>query len=101
MGPRKVRLICDELKKLTPREALERLKFYNKRISQPLMKTIKQAMANATGNFKLKEENLKFNKIEVQSAQIMKRWQPVSRGRAHPIKKRTCHIKVILEGGIK
>jgi hypothetical protein len=27
----------------------------------------------------------------------LKRWQPVSRGRAHPILKRTSHIKVILE----
>lgn len=97
ISPRKVSLVVKAIKDLSPKEALESLKFLNKRAARPLIKVIKQAISNGVNHNKVKEEDLIFNKIEVLKGQIYKRWQPVSRGRAHKILKRTCHIKVILE----
>ena len=92
-----MRLVVSAIKNLSPKEALDYLKFLNKSAAIPVAKTIKQAIANAVNNKKIKEEDLKFAKIEVLPGAILKRWQPVSRGRAHSILKRTCHIKVVLE----
>ncbi len=96
-SPRKLRLIAQVMAKMSPTEALEQLKFLNKRAAKPLLKVVKQAVANATNNNKLKLENLKFKQIEILAGSIQKRWRAVSRGRAHEIFKRTSHIKVILE----
>ena len=54
-------------------------------------------MSNATNNLKLNSKDLRIKTIEILKGPFYKRWQPVSRGMAHQIKKRTTHIKVILE----
>lgn len=96
MSPRKVRLVVDVIRGLEPKQALEHLAFMRKAAAVPVTKTIKQAMANAVKNQNIKEENLRFESIQVGEGPVFKRWQAVSRGRAHPILKRTSHIKVIL-----
>ena len=98
ISPRKVALLASALRGLTPGEALRKLAFISKNAALPLSKTIKSALANATGNAGLKQSDLKIKAIEVTPGPTFKRWQPISRGRAHPYKKRTTHIKVILEG---
>jgi len=98
MSPRKVRLVVRAIKELTAQQAVETLKFVNKRAAKPLSKLIQSAIANAKNNFGLKPETLRFKKIQVGEGPTLKRWRAVSRGRAHPIMKRTSHIKVILEG---
>lgn len=97
ISPRKVRLVVEAIKGLSPLKALEYLGFVNKRTAKPLSKLIQSAIANAKNNFDLKPENLKFKKIQVGEGPTLKRWQAVSRGRAHQIMKRTSHIKIILE----
>jgi len=96
-SPRKIRLIAKAIKALPVMEALDSLKFLNKRAALPLAKTIKQAVANGVNNKKINQKDLKFASIEVLEGPTYKRWRPVSRGRAHTIFKRTSHIKVILE----
>ncbi len=96
-SPRKIRLVVGAIKELTPQKALEYLKFANKRAAKPLSKIIQSAIANAKNNFGLKPENLSFKEIQVGEGPTLKRWRAVSRGRAHPIMKRTSHIKIILE----
>lgn len=97
ISPRKVRLIVNLIRDLSPSEALEQLKFTRKAAALPIAKTIKQAIANATKNANAVESNLKFNSIQIGEGTTLKRWQAVSRGRAHPILKRTSHITVLLE----
>ncbi len=48
-------------------------------------------------NFGFSEEDLKIKRVQINEGPIYKRWQPVSRGMAHPIKKRTSHIEIVLE----
>jgi len=96
MSPRKLRLVARAVAKLSPLEALAILPRVNKRAAQPLGKTIKSALGNAVGNLGLKGEDLKIQKIEIGEGPAYKRWRVVSRGRIHPIKKRTSHITVVL-----
>lgn len=97
ISPRKVRLVVDAIKNLTPVKALAYLKFVNKRAAKPISKIIQSAIANAKNNFALKPEDLKFKEIQVGEGPTLKRWRAVSRGRAHRVMKRTSHIKIILE----
>ena len=98
ISPEKISLIVDQIKKYPPKDALSVLGFVNKSSSPALQKIIKSAIANAKNNFGLTEESLKFKEIFVGKGPMSKRYRPVSRGRAHPILKRTSHITVILEG---
>lgn len=98
MSPRKLRAVAASIRGLkSPAAAIAQLEHVGKRAAGPLIKTIKQAQANAKNNLGVAEEGLKIQKLEIGEGPIYKRGRPVSRGRLHPIKKRTSHIKVILE----
>lgn len=96
-SPRKLRLVADSIRELSPPEALNYLKFIPQRAAQPLAKVIKAALANAKSSKGLKEESLKFKTIDIGKGPTYKRWRPVSRGAAHSIMKRTSHIRIELE----
>lgn len=93
----KVRLIVDQIKKMPPTRALQILSFVDKSSSPVLKKVIASALANAKNNHGIAEGDLIFREILVGNGPMFKRFQPVSRGRAHHILKRTSHIKVVLE----
>jgi len=96
-SPRKIRLVADHVRSLSPDEAVITLSHLRKRAATPLLKTLKQALANAVNNHNLPKDSLLIQSIEVNEGPTYKRWQPVSRGRAHSIFKRTSHIKIILK----
>ena len=96
-SPRKIRLVADLVRPMALGEALTTLTHLRKRAATPLLKALKQAQANAVNNYNLSKDTLSIQSIEVNEGSTYKRWQPVSRGRAHSIFKRTSHIKVILK----
>jgi hypothetical protein len=61
-----------------------------------VLKVLRQAIANATNNFGLAISDLEIDKILVNDGPALKRWRAVSRGRAHTILKRTCHVRIDL-----
>lgn len=95
LSPRKIRPVADVIKKMTPVKALDVLPFVKKRASEFLFKVIKSALANAQQKG-ADVNSLVFKEIQIGEGPRLKRGQPVSRGRWHPIKKRMSHIKVIL-----
>ena len=95
-SPRKIRLVADLVRPMALGEALTTLTHLRKRAATPLLKALKQAQANAINNHNLNKDTLSIQSIEINEGSTYKRWQPVSRGRAHSIFKRTSHIKVIL-----
>jgi len=97
VSPRKMRLVADSLRGLPLSDIKHQLHSLNKSASLPLRKTLSQAIANAVNNHQLSEKNLKLKEIQIGEGSTFKRWQPVSRGRAHPILKRTSHIRITLE----
>jgi len=96
-SPRKLRLVASLVRNMSLNEAMTTLTHLRKRAAKPLQKTLKQAIANAVNNLNLSKDSLQIQSIEVNEGATYKRWNPVSRGRAHSILKRTSHIKVILK----
>lgn len=94
--PRKMRLVANTVKKLPLDQALQQLAVIERRSTLVLMKTVKQAIANALNNHGLKFDDLKLDTILVTEGPRYKRFRAVSRGRAHEIKKRTSHVTVKL-----
>lgn len=95
MSTRKVRLVADAIRKMSPSQALMHLTIAPKKAAKPLAQVITSAMANA----KVKGANtdvLTFKTIEIMGGPMMKRWHAVSRGMAHEYKKRMTHIRIVL-----
>ncbi len=96
-SPRKIRLVTKLVKSMSIDEAMTTLTHLRKRAATPLLKTLKQAQANAVNNHNQNKDSLSIQSIEVNEGPTYKRWNPVSRGRAHSILKRTSHIRIILK----
>jgi len=96
IAPRKVRLVTTYICGMEVKSAENHLRFISKRVSMPLLKLIKSAISNAENNFKLDKNNLYIKQITVDEGTPFKRWRSVSRGRVHPIMKRTSNIGLIL-----
>jgi len=96
-SPRKVRLLANQVKDLPLEEAFTQLAMMDRKASIVLLKVMRQAVANAINNHQLTIDQLEIDTILVKTGPTYKRWQPVSRGRAHSILKRTCHVEVVLK----
>ncbi len=94
ISPKKVNLTADLVRGKPVEYAINFLRFVPKKSAKPLMETIKSAVAGAENNFKQDRKNLYVSKIIVNEGSTLKRSMPVSRGRSHPILKRTSHITV-------
>lgn len=97
ISPRKIRLIADVIRSKKAEAALKALALIKKRAAGPLQKTLKSAIANAVNNAKLNLEALTIKRIDVTEGEALKRYHPSSRGRTHPYKKRSSHIRIVLE----
>ena len=95
-SPRKVRLVANVVKGKKVTEALEALDFINKRANLPIKKLIASALANAIFS-KADTANLYVKDLTVNKGIVMKRAQPMARGRAFPIRKKTSIITVVLD----
>ena len=95
-APRKVRQVVDLIRNKNVFEARNFLEFTIKKSSDPILKLLNSAVASALNDFKLSEANLYVSKITVDEGPKLKRWHPMSRGRAYPIIKRTSHVTLVL-----
>lgn len=101
IAPRKVRLVADLIRGKKAEEASSILNFTVKGASLPILKLLKQAMANAKNNFQMDPANFFVFKIAVDEGPKQKRWMPRARGQAYEIQKKTSHITLILEEIVK
>jgi len=96
ISPKKIKSLSHLTVGLSPDKAVDRLMFMSGKASVLLSASIKSAKANAVNNLKLNPDKLIIKKIITGKGPIFKRWQPVARGGAHQIKKRTTHLTVEL-----
>ncbi len=94
VSPRKVRLVAASLRNRSVKDATAILAVVDKRGGAPLKKTLKSAVANAINNNKLQLDKLFVTSVDVLEGTSLKRFHPSTRGRVHPYKKRTSHIKI-------
>lgn len=97
IAPRKVRLIANALKGLSANEAEAQLTLRPQRASEPLLKLLQSAMANARHNRKINADRLVIDSIQVNQGPIFKRFMPRAMGRATPIHKKTSHVVLTLK----
>ena len=95
-SPRKMRLVADMIRGKSAQEAWNILEFTPKRATGPMKKVLESAIANAQNNNDISAETLNVWRVMVDEGPTLKRFRPRARGRASAIKKRTCHITLIV-----
>lgn len=98
ISPRKARAVAGAVKDMSAQDALARLRFVPNRAAAPLSKLIKSAVANAEHNFSLAVDGLRIAEFRVDGGPVFKRHRPASKGRVSPVKRRTSHVTLVLEG---
>ena len=96
ISSRKARLIADMIRGRDVQDALNLLKFTPNRAAVMVSKVLTSAVANANED-EADVDRLFVDRAFVDEGPTIKRWRPKDRGRAHPIKKRTSHITVVVE----
>jgi large subunit ribosomal protein L22 len=95
-SPRKVRLVADLIKGKSVPAALNTLLVTTKRASDPMVKLINSALANAKDRG-IATEHLYVKECTVNQGMVMKRFMPGARGSGFPIKKRMSHVMLVLD----
>jgi large subunit ribosomal protein L22 len=94
IAPKKAELVAGIVRNMNASEALTILKFTPKKGAAILYKVLRSAVSNAENNFQQNASDLVITKIHIGKGLTYKRHMPVSRGRAHPILKRTSNITI-------
>jgi large subunit ribosomal protein L22 len=93
----KVKIVLDLIRGKDYEEAVAILNNTNKSASDPILKVLNSAAANAENNMNLPKDSLFVAQCWAGAGSTMKRMMPRARGRADQILKRTCQIRVILD----
>ncbi len=99
-SPRKMRLVSDMIRGADIEKAMFILKHSGKEASAHFEKLLLSALNNweqRNEGFRMEKEGLFVREIYVNNARMLKRIQPAPRGRAHPIRKRSNHVTVIVD----
>jgi large subunit ribosomal protein L22 len=97
MTPRKARRVVDLIRGKRASDAVVSLRFMPYRGAGLVEKLLRSAMSNAEQkNAHVDIDKLKVKSVFVDHGPMMKRMEPRSMGRANVIKKRSCHITIIL-----
>ncbi|MFA6466888.1 MAG: 50S ribosomal protein L22 [Patescibacteria group bacterium] len=96
ISSKKIRLVADTIRGLDVVDALAKLPVIFKKSTPVIEKLLRSAVANATSKYNVKEEDLKIKSIVVNKAMDLKRWKPAAFGRAHPFRKASSHIEIVL-----
>jgi large subunit ribosomal protein L22 len=100
-SPRKTRLVIDMIRGVNVSRALAILKFTDKRAADPIAKTLKSAIANAT--FKAEKQNIAIDPddlfvktcfVDMGAHKNRRRMRPAPQGRAYREQRHYCHITI-------
>ena len=92
-----MRLVANLIKGLDAKRAELELIRLPKHAAVPLLKLLRSAMANARNNLQMANTDLYIKGLQVSSGTVMKRFRPRAFGRAATIRKKTCHVYMILD----
>jgi large subunit ribosomal protein L22 len=95
----KVRDLARRMAGLPVSEALQIAEFNERKGARLLGKTLKSAIANAENNAKLSVNDLRVKVAVVEEGPGMRRYWARARGMVSPVRKRTCHVRIVLTDG--
>ncbi len=96
ISPRKVKIVCDLIRGKSIAQATAILLTTPKAASEPLLKLMKSAAANAENNHSMDPERLYVSEVFANPGPIIKRIMPRAQGRAYRINKRTSHVTLVV-----
>ena len=94
ISPRKVVILCDLIRGKDVKTAAAYLMQTPKAASEPMLKLLKSAIANAENNHGMDVEKLYVSTAIANPGPTLKRGMPRAQGRYNRILKRTTHITI-------
>jgi large subunit ribosomal protein L22 len=101
ISPQKCRLVADVVRGKAVGNALATLKFMPKKGAALVLKVLESAIANAENNLGADIDELKIERIEIDTAPTLKRFAARAKGRGARIIKRNSHILIQVSDGRK
>lgn len=96
IAPRKLALVCDQVRGMNAEQALVVLEFMPQKGAQLIYKTVESALANARNNFDRDPSRFTVAQIWAGEGPRLKRFKAGARGRYKPRIKRQSHLWVVL-----
>jgi large subunit ribosomal protein L22 len=96
MSARKARLVLDNLRGRTVPEARTVLAFTPRAAAREIDRVLASAVANAESAHGLDGDELIVLEAFADEGPTLKRWRARARGRVNTIRKRTCHITLVV-----
>ena len=97
ISSRKVKTVIDLIRGKQVTEAKAILMVTPKIATEPVMKLLNSAIANAENNKDMAADTLFIAEVFADMGPTLKRFRPRAQGRASRIRKRTSHITIILD----
>ncbi|MDQ6785645.1 MAG: 50S ribosomal protein L22 [Acidobacteriota bacterium] len=106
-SPRKARLVIDLIRGRNVSQALAILKFTNKRAADPITKTLRSAIANAT--YLAEQQNIAIDPddlfvktcfVDMGAHKHRSRMRPAPQGRAFREQRHYCHITILVSSDV-
>lgn len=97
-SPRKMRQVVNLVRGKGAAEAMSILKFMPQKATEAVERAINDAIFNLIDKEeeRFDEGDLVIREIRVDEGPVFKRFRPAARGRAHPYRKRTSHLTVVV-----
>lgn len=98
-SPRKMRLVIDLIRGMSVDKAIETLHFHSKHASKDAEKVLRSAVANLLNKddaTRLEPNELVVKEAFVDQGPTLKRISPAPMGRAYKIRKRSCHLTIVV-----
>lgn len=96
VSPSKAREVLKLIRDVDAERARDILRFCERAVARDIAKLLDSAIANAENNLALPVDELKVAVAFADEGPTLKRWRPRARGRATRIRKRTCHVTLIV-----
>lgn len=98
-SPRKMRLIVDQVRGMEVTQALNVIKFTAKAGAPAIAKLIKAGIACVEEKFdeRVERGTHYISEVFVDGGRMLKRISPAPQGRGHIIRKRSCHVTLVID----
>ena len=95
-SPRKLNLVCQQIRGLTAQAALAELSFSKRRIAREAKKVLQAAIANAENNHQLDVDRLVVSEASVGRSFVLGRFHARARGRSAPVEKWFSNVTIVV-----
>jgi large subunit ribosomal protein L22 len=96
LSARKARLVLDHIRGRSVPEARTILAFMPRAAAREIDRVLRSAVANAESAHALDGDELVVKVAYADEGPTLKRWRARARGRVNRIRKRTCHITIVV-----